>query len=172
MNKLKATGRFVLYCLCACLLAIMYGYVTYPTMYELIVEGYIFAAYLANLSTILFLLLFDKLIMSRFVMDKIIVLRKLLSRNLFTKIVRACLLPKVGIMSFKSGLYLFYIFVLLLAKAIQSGIAINVSDSFYQYIVTMEYSLVMVVAIDMFIKQIITDHERIKEMGIRENTSP
>ena len=175
LSKLRAVGRFVLYCFVACFLAVSYGYLTYPPMYELIAEGHVFVAYLFNLWVIMFLLLLDKIVMSRFVMSKIISLRILLSKNLLTKIIRACLLPKVGLMSFKSGLYLFYIYVLLMAKLIQSGTIVNVSDSFEQYILTMEYGLVMLVAVDMVIKQIITDHGRIKDMGdmerVRDNKS-
>ena len=168
LGKLKAVGRFVLYGFVACFLAVSYGYVTYPPMYALIVEGHVFQAYLFNLWTIMIFLLFDKMIMSKFIMSKIISLRVLLSKNLLTKIIRACLLPKVGLMSFKSGLYLFYIYVLLMAKLVQSGTIVNVSDSFELYIITMEYGLVMLVAVDMFIKQIITDHGRIKDMGDME----
>ena len=161
-NKVRAAGRITSYVIYACLIAVTYGYVTYPTMYALFEEGLVLEAYIYNFLTIVFWLLLEKL--SR----RMMALRKRLSKNLFTKIVRAILFPKIGFVSIKSGLYLFYIYVLIQAKVLQFDLAIGVSESFERYIIAMEYGLVMLVAADMAIKQLSVDHERIREMDEAE----
>ena len=168
LKKTKVLCRFTIYGFCASVLAVMYGYITYPLIYTLLDAGRIFEAYAYSLVVIVVLLLFDKALMCKFMMHRLIALRKLLSKNLLTKIIRTFLLPKVGLVSVKSGLYLFYIFVLIQAKVLQLDTPFFISDSFGQYIVTMEYGLVLLVAADMFIKQLGTDHRRIQEMNAME----
>ena len=80
-NKVRAAGRITSYVLYACLIAVTYGYVTYPTMYALFEEGYVLEAYVYNLLTIVFWLLLEKLT------RRMMALRKRLSKTLFTKIV-------------------------------------------------------------------------------------
>ena len=177
-NKIKALGRAgrslrsllahaargILYAAYACFLAIAYGYTTYPTMYALFEDGYVLEAYVFNLFTIIFWLLLEKLT------SRLMTLRKWLSKNLFTKIIRAILVPKIGLVSIKSGLYLFYIYVLLQAKVLQLDPPPDITDSFTRYIMAMEYGIVMLVAADMFIKQFVIDRGRIREMDIAESS--
>ena len=158
IGKLRVVGGVILYGSYAVLLAITYGYITYPTMYALFEKGHVFEAYIFNLMTIVIWLLLDKFAC------RLMALRKLLSRNMFTKVVRAVLLPKFGLVSVKSGLYLFYIYVLIQAQVLQLEPSLAISDSFNKYIVVMEYGIIMLVAVDMFLKQFVTDCGRIREM--------
>ena len=161
LNKLKALGRTILYAMYAIFIAIVYGWVTYPTMYAMFEEGYILEAYVYNMLTIVFWLMLEKLT------HRLVFLRKWLSRNLFTKVIRAMLFPKYAFVSIKSGLYLFYIYVLIQAKVLQFDLP-GATDTFGRYIMAMEYGLVMLVAADMFIKQFAKDRDRIEAMDVSE----
>ena len=167
-SKIRVIGKHILSGLAACIMAAAYGYFTYPSIYALIEEGRILEANVTNLSYIVMLLLFDKMLY-RFT-NQFLALRKLLSKNLFTKMVRAMLLPKIGLISIKSGLYVFYIFVLVQSKAMQVSPTLVFSSSFEQYIITMEYGLVMLLAADTLIKQLATDQGRIREIEIIESS--
>ena len=124
---------------------------------EQILEAYVF-----NMIVLVFLLLTEKLT------DKLMVLRIYLARNKFTRIVRAIFLPKIGLVSFKSGLYLFYLFVLIYSKVLQLDPSLEVSSSFEIYVVSMEYGLVLLIAADMFIKQLFIDNKRIEDIKEKE----
>jgi len=159
---LKMTGRYTAFTLYALLIAASYGYTAFIGIYPLIEAGLIFEAYLVNLVMMVFMLIFYKLI------AKLLFLRKVLSKNTFTKILRAVIVPKIAFMSFKAGLYLFNIFVLIASKVIQLNPYAYHLDGFALYLVSMEYSLILLMSIDIFIKQIGADSRKIAEIDAAE----
>ncbi|MCL2753266.1 MAG: hypothetical protein FWE44_03860 [Defluviitaleaceae bacterium] len=158
LNKAKQTGRIILYGLFAAIWAYLYYWMTFSYMYEMVEQGLVLEAYLYNLFAIMIVLFFDWLV------KKFMFARKYLSKNIFTRIVRFLVLPKSGLVSFKSGLYLFYVFMLLYSMLLTHSPYLEPTTTFEQYVVAMEYGIIILLAIDMFIKQLSSDNNRILEL--------
>jgi len=139
-------------------LAYMYYWMTFTYMYDMIVDGLILEAYFYNLLTIVFVLIIDKY------SQKLIFLRKYLRRNRFLRILRALLLPKYGIVSFKTGLYLYYVFMMLYSLILQHSPYAEATTTFHEYVIAMDYGILMLLSVDLLFKQIRFDNERIYEI--------
>jgi len=157
-QKFKTMGRICLIVLYAILLAYMYYWMTFTYMYDMIVEGLILEAYMYNLFAIVFVLLIEKFTC------KLIYLRRYMRRSRFLRFLRACLLPKYGIISFKTGLYLYYVFMMFYSLILQHSPDIEVSTTFQYYVVAMDYGIFMLLSVDLLFKQIKFDNAKICEI--------
>jgi len=136
----------------------IYAWMTVPYMLEMVEGGDVLAAYIYNLGTIVFWIFLD------WILKKFMFFRRYLNKNIFTKILKILLLPKSGLVSFKTGLYMFYVFMLIYSMLMTHSPYIEPTTAFQQYVSAMEYGIIILLAVDMFIKQFLSDNQRIKDM--------
>jgi len=65
--------------------------------------------------------------------------------------------------SIKTSLYLFYIFALVFSRMLTLDIALGVSDSIRGFFQSIAYSLILLVALDKFIENLVKDDKRIRK---------
>ena len=78
-------------------------------------------------------------------------------------VIRILFPQDMGHISFKTSLYLFYFFILLVSVVLQSSDFINASENFEDYIFTVEYGVMFLLAADMFIKHLVKDSQHVLE---------
>jgi len=153
---MKIIFNYFLYTFYALVGAAAYGYTTYIAVYPLLLEGRILAAHVINFSLIIFMLVMDKV--EQNMMHK----RKITSKkNKFAKILRVAFL---GHISYKTAIYLFYIFILLLSVALKANIPIGFTDNFQSYIFVLDYGILFLIAVDVFIKHLKIDIMRVRNV--------
>ena len=153
---MKTILRYMLYIFYAALGAATYGYITYTTIYPLLLDGYILAAHIANMLFILLILGSDKL--------EHYIIRKIYSKPRKRWIITTLRITFLGHISFKTGVYLFYIFILVASMLLQSEISMIFSSSFANYISTMDYGILFLIATDVFIKHLKIDVKRVQDL--------
>ena len=146
---MKRVSRLALYSFLAFFWAVFYGLLTYLTVYPLIVQERVLIAYVVNFTIILGILLEDK------ITQKLMKKRK-------TKDKSSLILSALTGMSFKTSLYLFYFCTLIVSVILRTNPDIVVTESFREYVFTLEYGVLFLVAADMFIKQLLKDSKRIR----------
>lgn len=150
----KPTVSYLIYALYAVIMAAVYGLVTYFGIFARGTEGFALRTYIWNLVLITTVLLVDRVYLTKLknkAMEK-------KSSNRQAKVLH--------FVSFKASLYLFYIFALtasrltLLLDLGEVGV-----DSFRNYLLSIEYGLILLVAADKFIDQFIKDKKHMRELA-------
>lgn len=156
---MKTIYNYLLYIFYAFVMAAFYGLTTYLIVYPLIADGHILFAHALNFLLIVTSLLADK------AEQHFMLRRKNKTRqNKFTSVLRALFSPRVGRISFKTSLYLFYFCILILSVVLRVDDVIDVTENFQNYILTLEYGVMFLLAVDMFIKHLIIDSKHIRDM--------
>ena len=151
----KPIVNYFMYGLYAIIMAVVYGLFTYFGFLER--SAYSFA--LRNLLLIALVLLIDKIYLAT--IKKNAEKRKAANRK--SKVLH--------FISFKASLYLFYIFTLtfsrlmLLLDFTVLGWEVEAVYNFGEYLRSMEYGLIVLVAADKFIDQFIKDKKQMKEIA-------
>ena len=70
---------------------------------------------------------------------------------------------KHDLVCFKTALYIFFVFVLIFSAILSLDPSIQVSDSFRNYLASMEYGFVLLIAVDALISQFSKDEQRVKK---------
>jgi len=71
-------------------------------------------------------------------------------------------LAKKDLTSLKTSLYLFYIFAMIASHVVSMALTIEVSEQLKSYFRVVEHGLIILFAIDTFLKQLLDDDKRIK----------
>ena len=151
----KPVVSYLLYTLYAVIMAVIYGLVTYFGIFARGTEGFALRTYIWNLVLITLVLLIDRLYLVK--LKKSAEKRK--AANITSKVLH--------FVSFKASLYLFYMFALTASRLmllLDFG-EIETGYSFRNYLLSIEYGLILLVAADKFIDQFIKDKKNMRELA-------
>jgi len=144
-----------LYALYAIVMATIYGLFTYFGIFARGSEGFALRTYIWNLVLITMVLFVDKIYLSRLRAST----KKRNALNKKSKVLH--------FVSFKASLYLFYMFALSASRLLlllDTGELVT-TDSFWNYLLSIEYGLILLVAADKFIGQFVKDKKQMKELA-------
>jgi hypothetical protein len=155
-NKINRIIKHILYVAFA---GILYGLVMY-FVHSWLASYSLLYAYLGNLALILLALAADELTFKMFesVMQSEKQLAELKNSRFFRFFLDAFI-------SFKAILYLFYISIMIFSQIIVSYPAL-VNESLGNFIHANEYSILLLMAIDLFSGQFSKDKERVKKLSV------
>ncbi|MCL2365231.1 MAG: hypothetical protein FWC71_11285 [Defluviitaleaceae bacterium] len=140
----KPAISYLLYTFYAVVMAVIYGLITYFGIFARGAEGFALRTYIWNLVLITMVLLVDRLYLAK--------PKKKVKRLHFV--------------SFKASLYLFYIFALVTSRLmllLDDGQMVA-AYSFQNYLLSIEYGLILLVAADKFIDQFAKDKKQMKAL--------
>jgi len=151
MNKLKPLDYFF-YIIYSTFTAILYGILVYFLIYRLLANGNMLHAYLWNIVSMVIFLFLDKLGTNQ-----------LLSKNLKVD-GNTIWLYLTSMVSFKTTLYLFYAFILIVSRVslLEPGI---IDPEFQRFVLSIEYTLVLLVAYDKFFEHLTKDDQRLRKIS-------
>ena len=136
----------------------IYGLAAFFVIYRGLAGGVMLYAYLWNIGFITIGLVLDK-ITNDVLLSKGLVITK---RNYFF----VMLAHMLSFISFKTTLYFFYTFVLIVSRV--SILAPNlVSDDFRNFVLSIEYCLILVVVADKFIEHLKSDDQKIRRISAK-----
>ena len=140
---------------------VIYGIILYFVCTWL--AGYsLLYAYLGNLALIIIVLAFDELTLKTFQSEKRVT--QIMSREDAEKAHRRVQLGLDNAVSFKTELYLFYVLILIFTQIIDLT-PILVGENLGTFFHINGYSIVLLLAFDMFIGQLSKDKERLKKIS-------
>ena len=151
----KPVVSYLLYTLYAVIMAASYGLFTYFGIFARGAEGFALRTYIWNLALITLVLFVDRLYLSK--LKKNAEKRKATNRKS----------KALHFVSFKASLYLFYMFALTASRLM---LLLDVGEmeaaySFRNYLLSIEYGLILLVAADKFIDQFIKDKKQMRELA-------
>jgi len=151
----KPTLSYMLYAFYALLMAVIYGLITYYGIFVRGTAGFALRTYIWNLVLITVVLLVDRLYLAK--LKKGAAKRK--AKNKKTKVLH--------FISFKASLYLFYMFALSASRLL---LLLDIGEmeaeySFRNYLLSIEYGLILLVAADKFIGQFIKDKAQLRQIA-------
>jgi len=157
-NRITRIGKQLL----SSLLTIsIYGLISYFLTVWLIGYSLVYA-YLGNLALIVMVLTFDALMLRWYESDTFIARAK--EHKDGERALRKLHQQVEGSVSFKTDLYLFYIFLLVASQIIEFNPAL-IGEEMGSFIFATRYSILLLVAIDMLIKQFTEDGERTRALS-------
>ena len=137
----------------AVIFAVLFGFFSYFVVYRWMAGGYRFSAYLYNLILITTLLTFDELA------DQALAKIDFSTGFSRPKNVLLVLLFVMHLVSFKTGLYLFYIAMLIVSRiSILAPYLVDRYDSSFIY--SVEYGILLLIPLDKFIELLTRDGRR------------
>ncbi|MCL2840704.1 MAG: hypothetical protein FWE05_08005 [Defluviitaleaceae bacterium] len=151
----KTAVSYLLYTLYAVIMAVIYGLTTYFGIFARGAEGFALRTYLWNLVLITIVLFVDRFYLAK------------LKKNAEKREVAKRKFKTFHFISFKASLYLFYMFALTASRLmllLDIG-EIEVAYSFRNYLLSIEYGLILLVASDKFIDQFIKDKKQMKALA-------
>ena len=151
----KPVVSYVLYTLYAVIMAAIYGLFTYFGIFARGADGFALRTYIWNLALITLVLFVDRLYFSK--LKKNAEKRKAANRK--SKVLH--------FVSFKASLYLFYMFALTASRLM---LLLDVGEmeaaySFRNYLLSIEYGLILLVAADKFIDQFVKDKKQMRNLA-------
>lgn len=149
------TVSYFLYTFYAIIMAVTYGMVTYFGIFARGTDGFMLRTYIWNLVLIVLVLLTDRVYLSKLKKNA----EKRKAANKKTRVLH--------FISFKASLYLFYMFALIASRLmlILDPAEMAVLYNFREYILSIEYGLILLVAADKFIDQFAKDKKQMIEMA-------
>jgi len=151
----KPVVSYLLYAIYAVVMAVSYGLFTYFGIFARGTDGFALRTYIWNLALITLVLLIDRLYLAK------------LEKKAENKKATARKSKVLHFVSFKASLYLFYFFALAASRLmllLDIG-EIDVAYSFRNYLLSIEYGLILLVAADKFIDQFIKDKKQMKKLA-------
>ena len=150
----KATSM-IIYMIYALFSAAIYGLISFFVIYRGLAGEVSLYAYLWNIAFIILFLLLDKIANEVLLSKEYIITEK----NYFI----AGLVHSISFISFKATLYLFYSFILIFSRVslLEPGL---ISGDFKNFILSIEYCLILVVTFDKFIEYLSKNETRIKRI--------
>jgi len=151
----KPVVSYFLYALYAVVMAAIYGLFTYYGIFARGAECFALRTYIWNLVLITLVLLIDRLYLYRLKKNS----EKRKAANIKSKVLH--------FVSFKASLYLFYMFALTISRLmllLDVG-EIEAAYSFRNYLLSIEYGLILLVAADKFIDQFLKDKKQMKDLA-------
>ncbi|MCL2195712.1 MAG: hypothetical protein FWB76_07165 [Oscillospiraceae bacterium] len=156
MKTPSKAAKLVLYAIYSIFTAVLYGWFTFYIFARLVhaVDGFsALHAYIVNLFIIVIVLIADTLI-NNYVVTKYVPRKRngMFSRFLYWE----------SLISFKTTLYLFYIFILIISRVFTLEPQLIFHEVFYSFVLSIEYGLILVVVFDKLIDHLAKDVTRIK----------
>jgi len=152
-NKTKDIAIYLIYALFP---AVTYGFFAFFVIYRGLAGENMLYSYLWNILFIAVLISIDK-----FANDVLLSKDFVITKNNY---IVAAIIHTVSFISFKTSLYLFYIFVLIVSR-----ISILAPDSippeFQNFVLSVEYCLILLVVFDKFLEYLMKDSVRIKRIS-------
>ena len=150
---LKKISTIAVYTVFALVSAVVYGLFAFYIIYRDLAGGSMLHTYLWNVVLIIVILLIDKLILARMQSKEFIVTKK--------NYIFALWMHIENYVSFRTTIYLFYIFILVASRVstIDPGL---VSEDFRSFVLSIEYGLILVIAFDKLIEHLYKDIKRVK----------
>ena len=150
----------------AIVFAALYGLITYFVIYIKLANGYGLAAYIYNLIFIIAILILDKIIDTRIRKEGFFDPNDTKFHRYIHNFIFA-----LHLVSFKTGLYLFYIIMLILSRI--SILAPYVVDRYdISFIYSVEYGILLLIPLDKFIELLTKDDKRtlaILQQNLQQN---
>ncbi|MCL2678642.1 MAG: hypothetical protein FWE85_06285 [Clostridiales bacterium] len=161
-NKGKKIIKRVLY---AVLSNVLYGFLVY-CLYIWLVGYSPLYVYLGNLALIIVFLLWDEGFLRSFRSKKLVaqLKKELKNERAKEKYYRYVQFLFDGFVSFKTMLYLFYIFILVFSQIIDFYPAL-INEGLANFIFANRYSILLLIALDQLIGQFSQDRARIREIS-------
>jgi len=154
----KKTTQITIYMLYSILSSVIYGAAMYFLIYQGLAGEAVLAAYLWNILFIIIFLILDKVI-NEFLLSKELVINK-------DTYLAARIMHGLSFVSFKTTLYLFYTFILIISRvSILEPDLIN--DNFRYFVLSIEYCLILVVTFDKYSEYLLKDEQRIKRISAK-----
>jgi len=151
-NKTIPIAAYIFYTL---FWAILYGIFAFFVIYRGLAGSVMLAAYLWNIAFIIVFLVFDKIANDILLSDEMVITKN----NYFV----TALIHIASFISFKTTLYFFYSFVLIISRI--SILEPNlVPEDFRNFVLALEYCLILVVVFDKFIEYLLKNNKRIKKI--------
>ena len=161
LNKIKQIGKYILYIL---LTNTIYGLILYFVCTWL--AGYsLLYAFLANLALIVLGLAIDEYIIRMFQSEKVLREIKKETEKDKGKSYRYMQWFLDNFVSFKTVLYLFYIFLLIASQIVEFNNTL-ISEDLGTFIITTRYSILLLVAFDMLISQFSKNKEKMNKIAV------
>ena len=156
-NNIKQTGRYLLITL---ITIVVYGFILYLVFTWL--AGYsLLHAYIGNLAIIVAVLVIDGYGLKMLESEKFVL--RMQKEKDPEKIYRNLQLGLNSVGSFKSDLYMFYIFILVFSQVIELNPTL-IGENFSRFVHANNYSILFLIAFDMLIRQLTSDRERMKNI--------
>ncbi|MCL2568069.1 MAG: hypothetical protein FWE12_01350 [Oscillospiraceae bacterium] len=155
MKSSNKAVQLLLYILSALATSALYGLFAFFVIYRGLAGGELLRAYIWNIVCIIALLLLDKITEEMEVPKGPALTRKANSMRR--------MLYAASFISFKTTLYFFYIFVLIVSRVsiLEPGLFI---PEFQRFVLAIEYCLILLVAFDKFIEYLLKDDKRIQRI--------
>ena len=138
--------------------ATVYGIFAFFVIYRGLAGEVMMNAYLWNILFIIGFLVLDK-----FVNDVLLSKELVITKKIYLAMT---LVHTVTFISYKTTLYLFYIFVLIASRVSLLSPEL-VADDFRNFVLSIEYCLILVVVFDKFIEYLIKEDVRIKRISTK-----
>jgi len=135
--------------------AVIYGLFAFFVIYRGLANEVMLNAYVWNIGFIIVILLLDKIANDILLSKNFVITRK---NYFFTTLIHI-----VSFISFKTTLYLFYTFILIVSRL--SLLAPDLfTDNFRNFALAIEYCLILVVVFDKFSEHLLKDDNRIQRV--------
>ena len=158
LKKIKQTGKNLLFSL---LCIAVYGIVLYFVFTWLAGYSLLFA-YLGNLALIVLVLAIDEHMVKIMQSDKFVM--QLKKEKDPEKSYHTLQFHLDNFSSFKTDLYVFYILILVVSQIMEFHI-VPVNENLGNFILANSYSIILLIALDMLIRQFTNDRARMKKIS-------
>ena len=151
-KKLLHITKYVLYSIFS---AAFYGSLMYFAVYRMWANGSALTAYLMNIGFIVFSLTVDKII-------RVLLAGKMEINEKSRKLAK--FMNADSSISFKTAIYLFYTFILIISQMSVNGFTF-MGEDFMAFALSIEYCVLLVIAFDTFIGHLSKDMERTERIA-------
>ena len=150
--------QLFVYFLYAIVTAVMYGMFSFFIVYQRLAVESVMYAYLWHIGFIIIFLILDKVANSILLSQEMVITE----RNYFF----VWLTHQLSFISFKTVLYLFYTFILIVSRItlINPGM---ITPVLHGFVLSVEYCLILVVTFDKFIEHLAKDDDRIRRITVK-----
>jgi len=149
-QKVVVVAKYIFF---AVLTAALYGYAAFHFIFMNLAGGSMLHAYIWNIAIIIIFLSLDKIIYAKMQSRDFVITKRNYLLALWVHI--------ENYISFKTTIYLFYIFVLIASRVSTINPAL-VSEDFRSFVLSIEYGLVLVIAFDKLTEHLFKDLKRVK----------
>jgi len=156
-------SRMVKHLIYAIISNVLYGFAVYYIYVSLIGQSLLFV-YLVNLALIVLFLALDEAALKMW--DSEMIVERLKKEKDIKKGYRYIQLYFDAFISFKTVLYLFYIFILIVAQIIDFYPTL-LNENLKSFIFANNYSILLLIAADQLVGQFSKDRARIKNISVR-----
>ena len=157
-NRFGKLIQMALYILHSMVFAAVYGIVSYFVVYRGLAGSDVLFAYLWHIVLIFVFLILDKIANAVLLSSELVINKE--------NYVLAAFVFTLNSISFKTTLYLFYTFILIVSR-VTLLYPNPITYPFRGFVLSIEYCLILVVTLDKFIEHLTKDEQRIKRISLK-----